>query len=78
MQGYEADNPSIELLRLRNFTAGCKLKEDEVLSPSLLDRISEAIGCMVPFVSALVHFFVHAHPPFQLGGISTHTCDRWS
>jgi hypothetical protein len=51
-QGYEADNPNIDLLRLRNFTAGCKLKEDEVLTSTLLDRIAELVSAMRPFVSS--------------------------
>lgn len=51
-QGYEADNPNIELLRLRNFTAGTRLKEDEVLSPNFLHRTLEIIGALKPLVSA--------------------------
>ena len=52
-QGYEADNPNIELLRLRNYTIGRKLKDDEVLGPGGLARISELIGLLTPFVSYL-------------------------
>lgn len=51
-QGYEADHPNIQLLRLRNFTLGCRLKEDEVLGANLLHRTLEIIGALKPFVSA--------------------------
>ena len=53
MQGYEADNPNIELLRLRNYTIGRKLKDDEVLGPGGLQRITDLIGILTPFVSYL-------------------------
>jgi Conserved hypothetical protein (DUF2461) len=49
-QGYEADNPNIELLRLKNFTIGTRLSEKEVLNEGLT-RIMEIIKAMVPFVS---------------------------
>jgi Conserved hypothetical protein (DUF2461) len=51
MQGYEADNPNIELLRLKNFTIGTKLKDEEVIGPGCLDRIAGLVGTMSPFVS---------------------------
>ncbi|RMD43146.1 hypothetical protein DV735_g2013, partial [Chaetothyriales sp. CBS 134920] len=49
--GYAADNPNIELLRLRSFTMGKRLSEAEVLAPNALSRITELIAVMVPFVS---------------------------
>ena len=53
LKGYEADNPNIDLLRLRNYTIGKKLKDDEVLGSGGLDRIAELIGILTPFVSYL-------------------------
>jgi hypothetical protein len=53
LQGYEADNPNIDLLRLRNYTIGKKLKDDEVVGSGGLDRIAELIGILTPFVSYL-------------------------
>ncbi len=53
IQGYDADNPNIDLLRLRNYTIGKKLKDDEVLGPGGLARITELIGVLTPFVSYL-------------------------
>jgi hypothetical protein len=50
-QGFEADHPNIKLLRLRNFTLGCRLKEDEILGPKFLRRTLEIIGALKPFVS---------------------------
>ncbi len=59
VQGYEADNPNIELLRLKNFTIGSKLPDDEVVRPGGLDRIASLVGTMTPFVSSpprVLHF----------------------
>lgn len=50
VQGYEADNPNIELLRLKNFTIGRKLQDHEVVGPGALDRIASLVGTMTPFV----------------------------
>ncbi|KAL2042678.1 hypothetical protein N7G274_004437 [Stereocaulon virgatum] len=52
-KGYEADNPNIDLLRLRNYTIGKKLKDDEVLGSGGLNGIAELIGILTPFVSYL-------------------------
>ena len=52
-KGYEKDNPNIDLLKLRNFTIGRKLKDEEVLGPGGLGRIVELIGVLTPFVSYL-------------------------
>lgn len=49
-QGYDLENPNIALLRLRNYTIGRKLKDDEVTGPDALKRIAELIGTMTPFV----------------------------
>ena len=49
-KGYEKDNPNIDLLKLRNYTIGKKLKDEEVLGPGGLSRIVELIGILKPFV----------------------------
>lgn len=51
LQGYEADHADIDLLRLRNYTVGRKLTEDEVLGPRSLNRIAELFRSMKQFVS---------------------------
>ncbi|OAP56926.1 hypothetical protein AYL99_09038 [Fonsecaea erecta] len=50
-KGYEADNPNIELLRLRNFTLGKRLADEQVVGEHGLPTILELIRVMVPFVS---------------------------
>ena len=52
-KGYETDNPNIDLLKLRNYTIGKKLKDEEVLGPGGLGRIAALIGILTPFVSYL-------------------------
>ena len=48
---YDADHKDILLLRLRNFTIGRRLKDEEVVGKGGLERIIELMGCLVPFVS---------------------------
>ncbi|MCJ1469921.1 hypothetical protein MMC07_008565 [Pseudocyphellaria aurata] len=50
-KGYQAENPNIGLLRLRSFTIGRKLKDEEVLSPGALKQITDLIGILTPFVT---------------------------
>ncbi|MCJ1335795.1 hypothetical protein MMC09_001069 [Bachmanniomyces sp. S44760] len=52
-KGYDAEHPNIDLLRLRNFTMGRKLKDDEVVGPKGLPRILELIGALTPFITYL-------------------------
>ncbi|KAF2263430.1 hypothetical protein CC78DRAFT_534029 [Lojkania enalia] len=52
-KGYENDHKDIELLRLRNFTLGTKLTDDEVVGAKGLERIAELVACLVPFVTYL-------------------------
>ena len=57
MQGYSADHADIDLLRLRNYTVGRTIQDDELLDRGL-DRIAELLTCMKPFVSSLHLFFL--------------------
>ena len=52
-KGYEADNPNIELLRLRSFTMGRRLPDSEILGAKYINMVAETIQLMLPFVSAL-------------------------
>ncbi|KAH8730623.1 hypothetical protein GQ44DRAFT_700605 [Phaeosphaeriaceae sp. PMI808] len=62
-KGYDPNHKDIELLRLRSFTLGKKLSDDEVIGPLGLERIAETIACMVPFVSAqFIHSLMHSRP----------------
>ncbi|KAK5271907.1 hypothetical protein LTR99_000934 [Exophiala xenobiotica] len=52
-KGYDVDNPSIELLRLRNFTLGASIPDEKVVSEQGLQTILDLIGVLVPFVTYL-------------------------
>lgn len=52
-QGYDADHRDIDLLRLKNYTVGCKLTDEEVTGKGGLERISTLLTCMKPFVGLL-------------------------
>jgi len=52
-KGYETDNPNIELLKLKNFTIGKSLKDEEVADPKGIETIARLIGTMAPFVTYL-------------------------
>ena len=52
-KGYEKDNPNIDLLKLRNFTIGKKLRDEEGLGAGGLGRIVGLIGVLAPFVAYL-------------------------
>lgn len=51
IQGYEADNPNIILLRLRSFTIGRPISDKEMLADDAQDRIAALVGVLEPFVS---------------------------
>lgn len=50
---YNAEHRDIELLRLRNFTMGCKLDDKEVVGPRILERTAMLVACLEPFVTYL-------------------------
>jgi uncharacterized protein (TIGR02453 family) len=50
---YSADHKYIQLLRLRNFTIGRKLKDEEIVGEGGVDRVAEVIRSLVPFVTYL-------------------------
>lgn len=49
-QGYDANHPDIDLMRLRNYTIGASLTEGELLDGGF-ERVSELLGSLKPFVS---------------------------
>ncbi|RAL11000.1 DUF2461 domain-containing protein [Aspergillus homomorphus CBS 101889] len=51
--GYDADNENIQLLRLRSFTIGRPLSDEEMLSPKAQERIAALVEIMEPFVTYL-------------------------
>ncbi|KAF7587473.1 hypothetical protein BBP40_007194 [Aspergillus hancockii] len=52
-KGYDLDNENINLLRLRSFTIGRPLADEELMSPNAQDKIAALIGIMEPFVTYL-------------------------
>jgi len=50
-QGYTADHKDIDLLRLRSFTIGRSLSEEEVTKPNFMARVAQLMEIMSPFVS---------------------------
>lgn len=50
-QGFNPDHRDIELLKLRNYTVGRQLPDEELHSDDAQEKIMEVIRAMVPFVS---------------------------
>lgn len=50
-QGYDVNHKEIQLLRLRSFTLGRALSDDEFLADDAQERIAALIAAMEPFVS---------------------------
>ena len=55
MQDYAADHPEIALLRLRNYTIGKKLKDEEVLGEGGMKKVVDLISVLEPFVCLVMH-----------------------
>lgn len=53
-KGYDADHADLDLLRLRNYTIGRKLTDDEVLGEGGTARVAELLAALRPFVSVPV------------------------
>ena len=51
LKGFNADNKNIDLLRLRNYTIGRKLTDEDVLGADGISRIADLAGVLTPFVS---------------------------
>ncbi|KAK4868891.1 hypothetical protein LT330_006500 [Penicillium expansum] len=52
-KGYEADNKNIKLLRLRSFTIGKPISDDELTGDDAQEKIAALVGVMEPFVTYL-------------------------
>lgn len=64
-QGFDADHPDIDLLRLRNFTIGRKLTQEELTNDGL-ERVADLFACMKPFVSGIHSCWLEINPlPFH-------------
>ncbi|KAJ5824841.1 Conserved hypothetical protein CHP02453 [Penicillium robsamsonii] len=52
-KGYEADNKNIKLLRLRSFTIGKPIADDELTGDDAQEKITALVRIMEPFVTYL-------------------------
>ncbi|QIW94556.1 hypothetical protein AMS68_000074 [Peltaster fructicola] len=52
-KGFDADHADIDLLRLRNYTIGRKLAQDELIGEGGLNRVAELLACLRPFITYL-------------------------
>ncbi|KAL8991623.1 MAG: hypothetical protein Q9169_007811 [Polycauliona sp. 2 TL-2023] len=62
-KGYDAENPNISLLRLRNYTAGRKLSDEEVVGPKGPERIASLMATLKPFITYLNSVVMPDAPP---------------
>jgi len=52
-QGYTSDNPAIELLKMKSFTVGYELKDEDVTGKSFAKKCEEVFTAMSPLVDFL-------------------------
>ncbi|PIB01293.1 hypothetical protein CB0940_01320 [Cercospora beticola] len=52
-KGYDSEHPDIDLLRLRNYTIGRDLTDEEVLGENGRLRIADLLAAMQPFITYL-------------------------
>ncbi|KAI0554054.1 hypothetical protein F4679DRAFT_394860 [Xylaria curta] len=52
-KGFHPDHRDIQLLKLRNYTIGRQIPEEDILSDNAQEKIMETIQAMVPFVTFL-------------------------
>jgi uncharacterized protein (DUF2461 family) len=52
-QGYRADHPESELLKLKDMTFGHRLSDDDIYSPDLPDRLVASLATAVPVMRLL-------------------------
>lgn len=50
-QGFDVTHQDINLLRLKSFTVGHNIKDEELTNEDTVQTIADLIGSMVPFVS---------------------------
>lgn len=52
-QGYEADNPAINYLKLKGYTVGHTLKDEDLTSKDALKKVVQFFTAMAPFINFL-------------------------
>lgn len=75
---YAADHRDIALLRLRNYTIGKKLRDEDVVGEGGLERVTELIECLVPFVSVFLYLSLLVKTLAPTVELHTHRFQRLS
>ncbi len=52
-QGYEADNPAIDYLKMKSFIVSCNFPDDVVTAKGFDKKVLEAYSAMAPFIAFL-------------------------
>ncbi|KAI1310597.1 hypothetical protein F5Y03DRAFT_23368 [Xylaria venustula] len=52
-KGFNPDHRDIHLLKLRNYTVGCQIRDEDLHSDDAQEKIIEVIRAMVPFITFL-------------------------
>jgi uncharacterized protein (TIGR02453 family) len=52
-QGYDAANPAIEFLKMKSFTAGHRLQDEQLTSPQALNEVMQVFRTLQPLVQFL-------------------------
>lgn len=52
-QGYSPDNPAVEYLKLKSFTVGGKLADEDLTKKTLVKKVTDTYRTMKPFVDFL-------------------------
>jgi uncharacterized protein (TIGR02453 family) len=52
-QGFAADNPAIEFLKMKSFTAGYNFSDEDVTNKNFAKKVVEVFGAMKPFIDFL-------------------------
>ncbi|KAI1153749.1 hypothetical protein F4825DRAFT_238941 [Nemania diffusa] len=54
-KGFNPDHRDIQLLKLRNYTAGCQIPDEDLRGDDAQEKIMNIIRAMVPFITFLNH-----------------------
>lgn len=53
IEGVDKKHPEIDLLKLRSFVVGRNFSDEVVLAPDFLDKVTETIEVLAPFIRCL-------------------------
>ena len=52
-QGYTEDNPALQYLKMKGFTVGCPITDEELCARTLTKKTLEVFAAMKPFIDFL-------------------------